>query len=187
MVGIYWAITEDWILNTTLNPDFSQVEADGAQLDVNTTFALFFPERRPFFLEGADYFSTQSNYVYTRNIADPDVGTKLTGKSDGYTVGLIAARDTTTNILIPSSTGSYIDSLEDIESDILVGRVQKNLGNRSNIGALITSRTANDYSNTLTSIDGTYVIDDHNSIRYEISHSETENPHAISGSKTTKS
>lgn len=174
-----WAITEDWILNTTLNPDFSQVEADGAQLDVNTTFALFFPERRPFFLEGADYFSTQSNYVYTRNIADPDVGTKLTGKSDGYTVGLIAARDTTTNILIPSSTGSYIDSLEDVESDILVARLQKNLGSRSNIGALVTSRSANDYSNTLTSIDGTYIIDDHNSIRYEISHSETENPDAI--------
>ncbi len=174
-----WAITEDWILNTTLNPDFSQVEADGAQLDVNTTFALFFPERRPFFLEGADYFNSLNNYVYTRTIADPDVGTKLTGKSDGYTVGLIAAKDTTTNILLPSSTGSYIDSLDGIESNVFVGRVQKNIGERSNIGALVTSRSADDYSNTLASIDGTYYIDDNNLIRYSYAHTDTENPDAI--------
>ena len=175
-----WAITEDWILNTTINPDFSQVEVDGAQLDVNNTFALFFPERRPFFLEGADYFNTNNNrLVYTRTIADPDAGTKLTGKSDGYRVGLIAARDTTTNILIPSSQGSYIEALDNLSTNVLIGRVQKDIGDRSTAGVLVTSRSGDDYSNTVTSVDGNYYIDDHNLIRYQFTYTETENPDAI--------
>ena len=57
-VSIRWGITPDLTANLTINPDFSQVEADVAQLDVNNRFALFYPEARPFFLEGADYFKT---------------------------------------------------------------------------------------------------------------------------------
>ena len=60
-LDLRWGINQDMILNATLNPDFSQVEADQAQLDVNTTFSLFFPERREFFLDGAEYFNTLSS------------------------------------------------------------------------------------------------------------------------------
>ncbi|MEZ5483867.1 MAG: DUF5916 domain-containing protein, partial [Lysobacteraceae bacterium] len=73
-VDVKWGIGPNTTLNATLNPDFSQVEVDQAQLDLNTTFALFFPEKRPFFLEGADYFSTLLDVVYTRTVADPDYG-----------------------------------------------------------------------------------------------------------------
>ena len=64
-----WGITQDMVLNTTINPDFSQVEADAGQLDVNNTDSLYFDEKRPFFLDGASYFdTTRLNFVHTRNI-----------------------------------------------------------------------------------------------------------------------
>jgi hypothetical protein len=69
-----WAITPGTSLQATINPDFSQVEADAAQLDVNTRFAIFFPEKRPFFVEGADFFSTRMQLVFTRTIGDPSAG-----------------------------------------------------------------------------------------------------------------
>ena len=68
-VSIRWGITPDMTANLALNPDFSQVEADVAQLSVNERFALFFPEKRPFFLEGADYFSTPLDAVFTRTVS----------------------------------------------------------------------------------------------------------------------
>ena len=75
-----WSVTPNLTLNGTVNPDFSQVEADVAQLDVNQRFALFYPEKRPFFLEGVDFFTTPVQTVFTRTVADPTFGAKLTGK-----------------------------------------------------------------------------------------------------------
>ena len=89
-MSVRWGITQDTTINFALNPDFSQVEADVAQLDVNNQFALFFPETRPFFLEGADYFSTPVQAVFTRTVADPSVGAKLTGKRGNNTYGFFA-------------------------------------------------------------------------------------------------
>ena len=71
-LDLRWGISQDTYLNATINPDFSQVEADSLQLDVNNTFSLFFPERRTFFLDGADYFDTYENLVHTRNISSPE-------------------------------------------------------------------------------------------------------------------
>ncbi len=75
-----WGISAGTTVTGTVNPDFSQVEADVAQLDVNTRFALFYPEKRPFFLEGLDYFSTPEQAVFTRTVADPSGGLKAVGK-----------------------------------------------------------------------------------------------------------
>ncbi|MFL6290939.1 MAG: DUF5916 domain-containing protein, partial [Thermoanaerobaculia bacterium] len=96
-----WGITPNLTLNAAINPDFSQVEADAAQLDVNTTFALFFPEKRPFFLEGADFFRTPFEAVFTRNVSDPEWGLKLTGKEGKNAVGVFVAQDDRTDFLIP--------------------------------------------------------------------------------------
>ena len=90
------------LLNATINPDFSQVEADSAQLNVNERFALFFPEKRPFFLEGADFFGTPLFAFFTRTIADPSSGVKLTGKQGRNAFGVLAAEDRITNLLFPS-------------------------------------------------------------------------------------
>jgi len=94
-VDFRWGISPNLTLNATGNPDFSQVEADVAQLAVNTRFALFFPEKRPFFLEGADLFNTPIQAVFTRTVADPDAGLKLSGKvgsSSASAIGVFAAR-----------------------------------------------------------------------------------------------
>ena len=69
--------TPNMMLSAAVNPDFSNIEADTAQMDINTQFALYYSERRPFFLEGADLFSTPLNAVYTRTLADPSGGLKL--------------------------------------------------------------------------------------------------------------
>src|SRR5690606_5304976 len=80
-------------LDATVNPDFSQVESDAAQVTVNERFALFFPEKRPFFLEGIELFATPNQLVYTRRIADPIAGGKVTGKVGSIGIAHLTAVD----------------------------------------------------------------------------------------------
>src|SRR5439155_7734715 len=107
-----WGITPGITVNGAVNPDFSQVEADAAQLTVNTQFAIFYPEKRPFFLEGADFFDTKINAIYTRDIADPSWGVKLSGKEGKSAFGASLVRDDRTNFLLPSNLFSNLGSLE---------------------------------------------------------------------------
>jgi hypothetical protein len=111
-LDVKWGITPEISLQATFNPDFSQVESDSGQLSVNNTFALFFAERRPFFVENADYFSTNYNLVYTRNINAPNYGIKLTGRIDQHSLGVFFADDATTNLLIPGNLSSSVVELE---------------------------------------------------------------------------
>jgi len=80
-------------LDATANPDFSQVETDEGQVTVNERFALFFPEKRPFFLEGIELFNTPGRLIYTRRIVDPIAGAKVTGKLGGFAVAHLTALD----------------------------------------------------------------------------------------------
>ncbi|HEX7091853.1 MAG TPA: DUF5916 domain-containing protein [Longimicrobiales bacterium] len=80
-------------LDATVNPDFSQVETDEGQVTVNERFALFFPEKRPFFLEGIELFNTPGQLIYTRQIVDPVAGAKVTGKLGGLAVAHLTAVD----------------------------------------------------------------------------------------------
>jgi hypothetical protein len=80
-------------LDATINPDFSQVESDAGQVTINERFALFFPEKRPFFLDGIELFNTPSQLVYTRQIADPIGGVKVTGKAGPIAVAYLTALD----------------------------------------------------------------------------------------------
>ena len=68
-------------MDVAINPDFSQVETDDPQVTANQRFEVFFPERHPFFLENASFFQTPINLFFTRRIADPQFGVRLTGKS----------------------------------------------------------------------------------------------------------
>ena len=177
-IDLRWAMSEDWILNATINPDFSQVEADAGQLDVNTTFSLFFPEARPFFLDGADYFSSMNRLVHTRNIADPKFGAKVTGKTNGYTVGAITAKDEVTSFLLPGSLGSSIAEL-DTSSNVLIARGQADTGKKGNIGALVTHRSATGYKNQVVAIDGKHYFTDKDILSYQWMYSDSENPESI--------
>lgn len=180
-LDVRWGITQDLYLNATLNPDFSQVEADSAQLDINNTFSLFFPERRTFFLDGADYFDTFENLVHTRNISDPDYGLKLTGKSGDHTYALLTSNDVNTSFLIPRSLGSSIASLGEVESDVAIGRYRMDIFGNSTIGALITDRRAEGYNNTVSSIDAVLRPTNSDSIYIQTMHSSSDYPTLIQG------
>jgi len=178
-MDLRWAVTEDWIFNATLNPDFSQVEADAGQLDINTTFSLFYPEARPFFLDGADYFNSMNQLVHTRNIADPDYGVKVSGKTNGYSLGAIAASDESTSFLIPSSQSSYVEEIEGVSSDVLIARGLADIGKKNSIGVLMTNRSATGYKNQVLSIDGRHYFTDKDVLSYQYMRSSSDNPDSI--------
>ncbi|MEM8961250.1 MAG: DUF5916 domain-containing protein [Acidobacteriota bacterium] len=177
---VKWGITPNLTVNATYNPDFSQVEADAAQLDVNNAFALFFPETRPFFLEDADFFDTPINAVYTRTVADPDAGIKLTGKVGRHGIGVFGAVDTVTQITIPGSQRSRFASLNQ-EHQAAVLRYRMDVGERSNIGVLFTGREGEngDYYNRVGGIDGLWRLSDADTIRVQALASQTQYPDEI--------
>ncbi|HEU4618341.1 MAG TPA: DUF5916 domain-containing protein [Gammaproteobacteria bacterium] len=177
-LDVRWGILPSLTANLTLNPDFSQVEADVAQLGVNRQFALFFPETRPFFLEGADYFATPINAVFTRTVADPDVGAKLTGTFGDNTFGTFIAEDAVTNLLFPGALGSSSDSL-DRSSRAMVGRYRRSVGTASTLGALVTERSAAGYRNSLVGVDGRIRIHDRHSVTFQYLGSSTEYPQEV--------
>lgn len=177
-VTVSWGITPDMTANLAINPDFSQVEADVAQLEVNNNFALRYPETRPFFLESESFFSTPMPIVFTRTIADPDIGAKLTGRSGDNTYGVFAAEDTVTNLLFPGALGSRSTSLP-VDSETLVGRYQLGFGRSSAIGALVTQRTGASYHNRVAGVDGRYLMTDAHSIAFQLLSSDTEYPDRI--------
>jgi hypothetical protein len=147
-----WGITPNLILNGAVNPDFSQVEADAAQLEVNTRFALRYPEKRPFFLEGSDFFLTPMEAVFTRTVYDPRWGAKLTGKIGRNALGLFTAQDRYNNLLFPANQGSVSTS---IAGDVFGGvfRYRQDVGKGSTVGLLYTGRSADDYYNHVAGVD----------------------------------
>jgi hypothetical protein len=121
-----------------INPDFSQIESDAGQIDVNQTFALFYPERRPFFQEGSDLYNTWINSVYTRSINAPDVAAKAIGEFGGFRAAYTYAHDDRTPVIVPFSQRSELLELEGSHSHIL--RVKRSLGNGSHVGGVFTDR-----------------------------------------------
>ncbi len=175
-VTVRYGITPDITANLAINPDFSQVEADAAQLDINNRFALFFPEKRPFFLEGANYFETPLDAVFTRTVASPEVGLKLTGKRGNHTFGTFAARDDITNVLLPGATSSDSTTIEQA-NDTFVGRYSYGFGDTgSSVGGLMTARDGVGYRNIVTGVDGRWRINDQHSITGQFLRSEAEYP-----------
>jgi hypothetical protein len=173
-----WGITPNLILNATANPDFSQVEADVAQLEINRRFALFYPEKRPFFLEGADFFLTPVQAVFTRTVADPLWGTKLTGKSGRTAMGFFAAQDEITNLVFPSNQDSLQASLnQDAYGGVF--RLRQDIGRMSTLGLLYTGRAGSGYYNHLAGADGFLRLDQKNAVIFQILHSETDYPEAV--------
>ena len=161
-----WGLTPNLSVNLALNPDFSQVEADVAQLEINRRFALFYPEKRPFFLEGADLFGTSFRAVHTRAVADPSWGLKLTGKEGPHAIGAYLARDRVTNLIFPSNQGSTSTSLEE-GNDTYVLRYRRDVGTSSQIGVLFTGRRADSYRSRLGGLDGRIALSPVDAITFQ--------------------
>ena len=174
-LNMRWGVTEALTANLALNPDFSQVEADVAQLDINQQFALFYPETRPFFLEGADYYNTPIQAVFTRTIADPRIGAKLTGQPGGSTLGVFAVEDDVTNLLIPGPQDSSTTSL-DATNTAFIGRYSHNTAGGMQLGALFTSRSGEDYHNEVGGLDALMRIGGRHTLRAQYLLSDSAYP-----------
>jgi hypothetical protein len=138
-IDVKWNPTADSAIDLTVNPDFSQVEADVAQIAVNERFALFFPEKRPFFLEGVDLFETPVQAVYTRTINEPRWGVRATGKRGATSYTMLVTEDRGGGLItLPGPQGSGFAPL-DLDSRVAVGRLRHDLGS-SFVGLLVTAR-----------------------------------------------
>ncbi len=140
-LNLRWGITQNLSLTGTANPDFSQVEADVGQVTVNQRFALFFPEKRPFFLEGLEQFDTPNALIYTRRIVSPIAGAKLTGKVGGTAVAYIGAVDD--DALSASGDNPIVNLL----------RLRRDLGTSSTLGLAYTDRIEGDAYNRVLGAD----------------------------------
>jgi|GEM_PF-32996 len=174
-----WGVTPNLILNATANPDFSQVEADVAQLEINRRFALYYPEKRPFFLEGADFFLTPINAVFTRTVADPAWGVKMTGKMGRTALGFFSAQDEINNLLLPGSQGSMSLSLDDrVYGGVF--RLRQDIGKGSTIGLLYTGRAGSEYHNHVVGADSFFRFNQTTFMTVQFLHSETNYPGVVS-------
>jgi hypothetical protein len=131
--------------DVTLNPDFSQVESDDPQVTVNQRFAVFFPEKRPFFIENAGFFMTPINLFFSRQIANPQFGTRMTGKVGNWTLGALVIDDRQPGRGFTS--GPYNTRAVD---EVL--RVTREFGKQSYIGGFFSSRDFADTSNRVASL-----------------------------------
>jgi len=129
-------------VDATVNPDFSQVESDASQVTVNERFALFFAEKRPFFLEGIELFATPNQLVYTRRIVDPLVGGKLTGKIGRTGIAILSAADT----------------LADGHAWVNVARLRQDFGADSLAGLTFTDRESASAFNRVVAADARWVF-----------------------------
>ncbi|MBZ5609856.1 MAG: DUF5916 domain-containing protein [Acidobacteriia bacterium] len=135
-------------LDVTLNPDFSQVESDDPQVTVNQRYEALFPEKRPFFIENAGYFQTPLDLFYSRRIVDPEFGARLTGKIGRWAIGLLGIDD--------RAPGQQVDPGNSLFGDHAVigaARIQREFGQDSHIGILMTSRDFGASYNRMVSID----------------------------------
>ena len=146
-------LKDSLVLDATLNPDFSQVESDEPQVTVNQRFEVFFPERRPFFIENASYFQTPIDLLFTRRIADPQFGVRLTGKVGKYSVGALFADDQA-----PGKGVLPGDPLRDTRARFGVVRVNRDIFRESTIGFIFTDREFLDSYNRVFGLDARFKL-----------------------------
>src|SRR5436305_6750414 len=157
-----YTLTPTVTLDLAINPDFAQVEADATVSTANQRFPIFFEEKRPFFLEGKDIFSTMISAVHTRTIIDPDFAAKLTGKRGRNTFGLLIASDNApgdfTNELRydPESLPAAGDRI--IGKNALVGilRLKRDIGKENSLGFLATTYNFANRSNYVGGFEGRF-------------------------------
>ena len=141
--NIKWGLTNDLTFNGTANPDFSQVESDAGQLTPDPRRAVFFPEKRPFFLDGLEYLTTPSGVIYTRRIADPIGAAKVTGRIGGAGFGFLSAVDGRETSITGRRRPVY---------NVL--RIQRTIGGQSQLGLAYTDRVEGGDYNRVGQVDG---------------------------------
>ena len=149
-------------INATVNPDFSQIEADVAQINYDPRRSLFFPEKRPFFLDGIERFQTPTRLIYTRRIVNPIAAGKIAGKFGANTIGFISAADNS-GPSISEMDLSYVNAL----------RLKRDLSAQNHIGMVYTNKSHDNWSNRVFAIDGKILAKDTYALRAQGGFSQT--------------
>jgi len=148
-----FVVKDSLVFDVTLNPDFSQVESDEPQITANERFEVFFPEKRPFFLENSSFFRTPNNLVFTRRIADPRFGARLTGKKGRTAIGALLVDDESPGKRVPRN-----DPLAGTRALFGVLRISRDIFKQSSIGLLFTDREYQGAFNRVGGVDARFRI-----------------------------
>lgn len=181
-LNLKYGISSDLTADLTLNPDFSQIEADMPQIEVNQRYTVYYPEKRPFFLEGKDFFDTPMEMVYTRTIPNPMWGAKLTGKFGRTTLGFLSAYgEDPPNYDIP-----YLEEKTDDEiyiadrSFVNILRLKYDLYPESHVGLIMTDKETggrwkdiSSNSNRMMGVDAEFKFLDYNRFSLQVAGSST--------------
>ena len=169
--GVKYGITPNLTADVTYNPDFSQIESDRPQIETNQRFALFYPEQRPFFLEGQEIFQTATplTLVHTRTIVDPRFGGKLTGKVGQATLGFVVADDEAAGRLDDTAHPRYGTTAQTV-----LGRARYDFYAESYLGAIMTAREFGADHNRVAGIDGRFRLGRTHRVSFLAAGSETQ-------------
>ena len=162
-MGFKYAFTSNLVGELSYNPDFSHVEADAGQVDVNLRYALYFPEKRPFFLEGREIFNTPIEVLYTRRMADPLYGAKFTGKIGRTTIGFISALDEAPGVQLPGEENPYLGE----RALFNIFRLKRDIFSNSSIGFIYTDKEFTDSYNRVVGMDGRLRFTDKYSLSFQ--------------------
>ena len=161
-------------LSATVNPNYTDVEADIARDSINNPFTPFQPEKRAFFQEGRDLYSSLMPAVYTRNIVQPDIGLSFSRTGRDISSGAFWIDDDNTELIMPDNLGSDQVELE-TESESMA--VRATAGRKGTAyGAMLTGRTGADYSNYVGGFDGLWNLGLDDKLRYQLMYSKTKYP-----------
>jgi hypothetical protein len=142
-------------LDLTFNPDFSQVESDEPQVTINQRFEVFFPEKRPFFIENASYFETPIDLFFSRRIVDPQVGARITGKRSGWALAALAIDDRAAGDGLDPGDPAFDD-----RAGIAVVRAQRDFAEQSNVGVFASTRDVDASASRVLSLDGRWKMNE---------------------------
>lgn len=186
-----FSLTPTVTLDFAFNPDFAQVEADSPVTTANVRFPIFFPEKRPFFLERIDIFQSGLNIVNTRAIVDPDVALKLTGRRGRNTFGLIYASDNAPgnyskderqnlalcrqNRITTPGTVCDIEPFVDKNADIAVVRLKRDIGRQHNLGFFATTYNFPGRHNHTAGFDGRFRLDEKTITEFHVTGTTSRN------------
>jgi len=190
-VGLTSALTVDF----ALNPDFSQIEADAQKVEANVKYPLFYEEKRPFFLEGADLYDTPINMFYSRSVADPLVGYKMTGRQGGWAFGGLGSWDLSpapSSIFMDYATGEALpgwgeETVEGRQSLVHVVRTRRELDRGRSIGGMVSDKELlgdDPLGNRVGALDGAMQVGEQVRIYAQglASQTDTEDGESLTGS-----
>ena len=175
-MGIKYSLSSDRVAEIAINPDFSQVEADEEQVDVNTTFALNYPEKRPFFNEGADLTDTPVSVVYTRSINNPTGVGRIINRGQKDSWLLLSALDEDSPYIVPGEEQSFTSKGSKSFSNIF--RYKRSLNEGSFLGLIATDRRMvdNQGSGSVVGFDSRYRFNDTYQVEFQSVFSHTQEP-----------